>query len=81
MAGNPAVENPLVASQGLANLAHSLRRSTALYVAMNITPPEGTVEELLSTADRLAHWLRGSAEDAPSPGQSFLGVNPWDPQP
>lgn len=83
MAGNPFAENPLVAAEGLANLANSVRRSTALYVAMSITPADGTVDELLSTADRLALWLRGSAPaDRVSPGQppqqQFMGLNPWE---
>ena len=38
------------ASEGLANLAHSLRRSTALYVAMNITEP-GVCPGAWSTAN------------------------------
>lgn len=68
------------AYEGLANLANSVRRSTALYVAMSITPAEGTVDDLLATADRLAEWLLGSAavqaERRPAPlGRSLDEVN------
>lgn len=69
------------AYSGLANLANSVRRSTALYVAMSITPPESSVDDLLATADRLAEWVRGSAgaeeSKGPSDGGPPLGV-PWD---
>lgn len=51
--------------EGLSKVAHAIRRSTALTVAMNITPPESSIDEMLHTADRLAEWLRGSAEDRP----------------
>ena len=74
-----------VAQQGLSNLAHSIRRSTALYVAMSITPPTSSVDDLLRTADRLAGWLAGRAGAAHSAQQGqqdaqdeqFLGENPW----
>lgn len=51
---------------GLANLAHAVRRTKALEVATLITPEGSTEEELLATADRLAVWIRGSVEE-PSP--------------
>lgn len=73
------------ASEGLANLAHSLRRSTALYVAMSISPPTSSVDDLLRTADRLAGWLAGragaAAAAAAEQGEQFLGENPWASQP
>ncbi len=81
-------ENPRVAAEGLANLAHAVRRSTALYVAMSITPPESSVDELLVTFERLASALRGNASSGPGTGTTaaaaqpgepgFLGLNPWD---
>ena len=85
MAVNPIAENPLFAAEGLANLAHAVRRSTALYVAMSITPPESSEAELLATFERLAAALRGTATQTtpgatqpPAPGEAgFLGVNPW----
>ena len=88
MAGNPMAENPQMAAAGLANLAHAVRRSTALYVAMSITPPESSVEDLLVTAERLAVWVNGRAgaaappaapgySEPPREGQSFLGLDPW----
>lgn len=48
--------------RGLGKLAHAIRRSTSLYVAMSITPPEGTIDDLLANADRLATWTAGTAE-------------------
>lgn len=66
-----------IGEQGMSKLAHAIRRSTALHVAMNITPPESTVDDLLDTADRLADWIKGSAEDA-VPGTA--GEKPsWQP--
>lgn len=69
-----------IGREGLSNVAHALRRSTALYVAMSISPPEATEEELLGTADRLAAWIRGSAQEsaASGAGQQFMGSNPWE---
>lgn len=81
--GNPFAENPVVASEGLSNLANSVRRSTALYVAMSISSPDSTIDDLLATADRLAGWLRGGGPHPVPPGstvpqqQEFMGVNPW----
>lgn len=64
------------AYDGLANLANSIRRSTALTVAMNMTPPppeDATPHdlhlakmEMLDLADEMVVWLRGkvgAAED------------------
>jgi hypothetical protein len=89
MAVNPLVENSKMAAEGLANLAHALRRSTALYVAMQITPPESSVKVLLDNADVLAAWLNGRAGATPAaptpppapgapPQGEFLGINPWE---
>ena len=78
-----------VGAEGMANLAHAIRRSTALYVAMSITPPEASVDDMLATADRLATWVGGKAAAAhPAPVEpppptppptdgGFLGANPW----
>lgn len=48
---------------GFAQIAHAIRRVGALHEAVSLTPPEGTIEDVLETAERLALWLRGSAED------------------
>jgi len=58
---------------GLANVAHSVRRSTALYVAMSITEPGSSIDEMLATADRLAEWIRGEA------GAQEASRQPWKP--
>lgn len=52
-----------VGVDGLGRLAHAVRRSTALYVAAQITGPEDSVEELLSVADRLASWIKSGVPD------------------
>lgn len=69
-----------VSSEGLKALAHAVRRSTALYVAMSILPPTSSVDDLLSTAETLASWVNGragAADDAREPevplGQPFPG--------
>lgn len=49
--------------EGMARIAHALRRSTALYVAMQITPAESSVDEMLMTADRLAAWIKSDIAD------------------
>lgn len=87
MAGNPIAENPLVAAEGLANLAHAVRRSTAMYVAMQITAPEDGMEGMLANFEVIAARIGGraaTATTAPShskpPQGDFLGQNPWEPQ-
>lgn len=71
--------DPQIATEGFSKLAHAIRRSTALHVAMQITPPEGTVEDLLATADRLAAWIGGKA----AAGEHAEGPEPlgkaWPP--
>lgn len=56
---------------GMTKLAHAIRRSTALYVAMSITPEDGSIEDLLANATRLAAWVRGEAEDEPQQTPQF----------
>jgi hypothetical protein len=51
---------------GLANVAHAIRRSTALYVAAITTPADSTPHDVLANAALYAQWLRGSAEDRPA---------------
>lgn len=53
MQGHPATAG----ENGLRELAQAISRSTALHVAMSITPAEGDVEEMLKNADRLARWV------------------------
>lgn len=66
---------------GLAQVAHAIRRSAALYVAMNILPPDSTVEDLKYQADELAQWIGGSAlsqQEEPEPRSAPLGEQ-WPP--
>ncbi len=51
---------------GLAQVAHAIRRSAALREAISISPPEATIPEMLRTADELAEWIRGSANEGRS---------------
>lgn len=77
---NPSIDNPRMASEGLSNLANSIRRSVALYVAMEISDEDATMEQLLANADMLAQWLlgkAGAAADKPA-AETFLGANPWE---
>ena len=58
-------------------IAHSIRRSAALYMAV-ITVPEGTPDEVLfRRADAYAKWIRGSAG---TDDGEFLGFDPWSEQ-
>lgn len=68
-----------VVYDGLAQVAHAIRRSTALYVAMSILPPDSTVDDLKEQADDLAQWIRGKAAEPEGEDQSSrpsLGI-PW----
>ena len=61
----------------MAAVAHAIRRSTALYLAV-ITSTEGTSDgDLFARADTYAAWLRGRAGTPPEGGEQFLGLNPW----
>lgn len=66
------------ASEGLKAVAHAIRRSTALHVAMSITGEGSSVDDLLATADRLARWVNGKAveADAAREPEKPLG-KPW----
>ena len=55
-----------VVYDGLAQVAHAIRRSTALTVAMQILPADATVDDLKEQADELAEWIRGSATQSTS---------------
>ncbi len=58
-----------------AKIAHSIRRSAALYMAV-ITSSEGTPDKVLfERADTYAKWIRGSA--GPSEDDDYIGFNPW----
>lgn len=50
-----------IVAEGLSKVAHAIRRSMALYVAMNILPPESTVDDLKTQAEDLAGWIGGKA--------------------
>ncbi len=66
---------------GLAQVAHAIRRSTALTVAMNLLPPEATIADLKGQADDLARWIGGSAlthAQEPQPSSAPLGET-WPP--
>lgn len=78
-----AIKPEKVIYDGLAQVAHAIRRSTALTVAMNITDPGSTIDDLTDTADRLARWIGGAAQaqtedDEPGPSRGTLG-EPWPP--
>lgn len=66
-------------SDGIASLAHAIRRGVALYVAA-ITSEAGTsTTDMLATADQYATWLLGKAGAAEEQRQPAppLGV-PFD---
>lgn len=68
------------AYDGLSKVAHAIRRSSALTVAMQMTPPESSVEEMLELADRLAVWIGGDAarQEDETPARQPLGQS-WPP--
>lgn len=49
------------AAEGLSSLAHAIRRSTAMYVAMQVTPPDSTLEDMFENFDRIAEKIGGKA--------------------
>lgn len=57
------------AYDGLSQVAHAIRRSTALTVAMSILPQDATVEDLKEQAEDLARWIGGSALQQAQEGQ------------
>lgn len=50
-----------VLAEGLSKIAHAIRRSTAAYVAMQMTPSDGSLDDWEDTADRVALWIGGNA--------------------
>lgn len=69
------------AYDGLAQLSHAIRRSMAAYVAMSVTEPGSSIEEMLANADIVAQWIGGSAlskQDSSTPPGPPLG-QPWPP--
>ncbi len=50
-----------VVAQGLAQLSHAVRRSTALNVATLICEPGTPLDDLFATADQCARWIGGDA--------------------
>lgn len=60
----------------MARLAHAMRRSTALYVAAQVTSPEDSVDDMLVVADRLAEWIRS---DIPIPAEAQTQTMPSFP--
>lgn len=69
------------AHDGLSKVAHAIRRSAALGAAVQLTPPDGTVEDVLDLAGRLATWLAGEAgarEAEDRGGEKVLGL-PFPP--
>ncbi len=65
------------AYSGLSQLAHAIRRSTAAYVAVQLTPADGTMDDWEATADRVAGWIKGSAgaeQEQPREPRPSLGV-------
>lgn len=47
--------------EGLSKLAHAIRRSAAAYIAVQLTPASGTLEDWEETADHVAAWIGGNA--------------------
>lgn len=74
MTANTPGQRKELGYEGFAQLAHAIRRSTALTVAMYLTPEGSTEDELFATADRCADWIRGKAEDLiekPKPAPAY----------
>ena len=70
-----ALNEAKVIEEGLTKVAHAIRRSTALYVAM-MTLPEGTTDDVLfARADKMAAWIGGRAgmAEATRPAETPLG--------
>lgn len=69
-----------VVYDGLANVANAIRRSTAVYVAMNLLPPDSSMEELKEMTEVVAGIIRGTAGTTegvakPTPlGEPFPGA-------
>lgn len=68
-----------IAVEGLRNLAHAIRRSTAAYIAMSVTEPGSSIEEMLENAETIATWIKGKAgqadeERASEPPREPLGI-------
>lgn len=67
----------MASDEGLAQVAHSVRRSSALYMAV-ITSPEGTPDEVLfRRADTYAQWIRGKA-GKPGADEEWIGRALWE---
>lgn len=65
----------MITDKGLAQIAHAVRRSTALYVAAITLPESSSDETLLARADKLAAWVLGKAGvQEETPGQP-LGMS------
>lgn len=76
MASQPGRES----YEGLASLAHAIRRSTALYVAAAyVCEPSDSIDTLEQTADRLARWIGGQAAQQPSPDKPPPIGKPFPP--
>lgn len=70
-----------IVAEGLSKVAHAIRRSTALYVAMSILPPESSIDDLKVQAEDLAQWIGGKAlasESQQEDGGGPLG-QAWPP--
>lgn len=77
MSTGPALS---VGAQGLSQLAHAIRRSTALHTAMMVSPEGTTDTQLLARADLYSSWLAGAAgRQEQSDDDHFIGENPWSP--
>ena len=64
--------------EGAAQVAHSIRRSAALYIAV-ITSSEGTPDEMLfRRADTYAQWIRGKAGTQSVEDEGWMGVPLWE---
>lgn len=63
--------------EGLAALAHAIRRSTAMHIASVITEPEEGIEGMFINFERIAAKIGGHAEEAAQEGDDPepLGVS------
>lgn len=62
-----------VVYDGLANVANAIRRSTAIYVAMNLLPPDSSMEDLKEMTEQVASIIRGTVHTEEAPKSTPLG--------
>lgn len=70
-----ALNEAKVIGDGLAKVAHAIRRTGAVYVAAMTLPENTSDEDLFTRADKIAKWIGGLAEvaEATRPPERPLG--------